>query len=125
MVAHVFYIHAAVADAVSTAVALVRVHFYADKTEAVEQTVDCPQGADETAEAAIAEHAGKEDDDQDDKFSREKDAQHAEQFIVARVGEQPDRAFQRAGRADILTEARHGHIVLEAVPERDRNHEES
>ena len=39
-----YYIHAAVADAVSTAVALVSVHFYADKTEAVEETVDHPWG---------------------------------------------------------------------------------
>ena len=124
VVAHVFHIHTAVADAAAAAVAFGHVYFHADKTEPVEQSVDRTQRADKAAETAVAEDAGQTYDDQDGKFAREENAEHAVQIGVGRIGEKTDRAFQCAGRADELTETGHRHVVHQAVPERYRDYED-
>ena len=59
MITYMPDIHAAVTDAVPAAIAFVPIYFHTDQTEAVEKSIDGPQRADEAAEAAVAEDAGK------------------------------------------------------------------
>ena len=63
MVSHVLHVHFALHHTQAAAVASVRVHLHAGQGEAVEETVDCPQRADEPAEGPEQEnryydHAG-------------------------------------------------------------------
>ena len=123
VVAHAPYIHVAMPHASATVVAAVCVHLYADDVEAVEQAVDRPQRADETAEAAVAEHAYEADHQHDDELAGEQDAQHAIVGGVGGIGQMAHRALEGARRTDVFTEARQGDLIAQAVPKRYGDHE--
>ena len=117
------HVHAAAAHAGAAVVAVVLVYPHAHQAEAVEQPVDCAQGAEEAAEAAIAEHTGQADNEHDGELAGEEDAQHAEKARVVGVCQQADGTLKGAGRTDVLAEARNGNIVLEPIPQRNRHNE--
>ena len=83
VVAHMPHVHAAAAHTGSAVVAAGGVHLYAHNRDLAEKAVDCAQRTYETAETAVAEHAGQSDDEHDDKLSREQDVQHPE---IAGIG---------------------------------------
>ena len=83
VVAHMPHVHAAAAHTGSAVVAAGGVHLHAHNRDFAEKAVDCAKRAYETAEAAVAEHAGQADDEHDDKLPREQDVQHSE---IAGIG---------------------------------------
>ena len=92
------------------------VHLHAHNRDFAEKAVDCAKRAYETAEAAVAEHTGQTDDEQDDELAREQDVQHPEIAGIGGIREQEDRPFKGAGRTDVLAEAGNRHPVNNPVP---------
>ena len=107
----------------AAAVAAVRVRLHAHQAEAVEQPVDRAQGAEETAEAAVAENAGQQDGNEDDPLAGEDPAQHLKHGRVGGVGQVAGRALQGARRADILAEGRQGQAPGQGIIQRKGDHE--
>ena len=128
MVTHMANVHAAVSHAGTAAVAAILIHPHPHKAESVEQSVNCAERADETAETAVAENAGKPDDQHDRELPRKEDSQHTKEARICRIGQEADRSFKCSRRTDILAESRHRDIVRKPVPERnscdkyDQNH---
>ena len=83
VVAHMPHVHAAAAYTGAAVVAAGGIHLHAHNRDLAEKPVDCAQRAYETAETAVAEHAGQADDEHDDKLPREQDVQHSE---IAGIG---------------------------------------
>ena len=115
------HIHAAVPHASPAAVAAALIHPHSYKTELVKKSVNCTERANETAEAAVAENAGKAYNQHDRELPRKEDAQHTKKTCVARIGQEADRPFKCSRRTNILAESRHRNIVRKSVPERKTN----
>ena len=124
VIAHMPHVHAAAAHAASAVVAAAFVNFHTDDVEAVEEAVDRTQRADKAAEGPVAEDAQKPDPEHDDELAREQDPQHGKLRRVRRVRQQAHGPLKGARRADILAEARQGHVVLEPVPQRQGHHKD-
>ena len=123
MVPNMSDIHLTLHHAQAAAVAAVRVHFDARQREAVEETVDRAQRADEPAKSTVAEDAGQADDQHDHPFVGENRSQLIEGGGVNGILQKAYGAFKGAGRADVFAEARQDDAFAHAVDQRDGDHE--
>ena len=115
------HVHAAAAHTGAAAVAALLIHPHTHQAEAVEQPVDRAERADKTAETPVAEPAGQSDDQHDRELAGKEDTQHAEQSRVVGIGQQADRTLKGSGGTDVFAKARHGNIMLQPIPQRDRH----
>ena len=123
MIPYVLDIHLAFHHAQTTAIAPFRIHFYTGQCEAVKETVDCAQRADEPAKSTVAEDAGQADDQHDHPFVGENRSQLIEGGGVNGILQKAYGAFKGAGRADVFAEARQDDAFAHAVDQRDGDHE--
>ena len=123
MVTHVLHVHLTVAHTGAAAVAAIRVRFHPDDTEAVEQPIDRPEGAEETAEAAVAEHADQADGQHNHPLAGEDQTQHLIHGRVGGIHQVAACALQGTGRADILAEGRQRQVFGQAEVQGNGDHE--
>ena len=116
VVTHMPHIHAAAAHAGAAVVTAGGIHLHAHNRDLAEEAIDCAQRTHKTAEAAVAENAGKANDEHNDKLTRKQDVQHAEIVGIGRIRKQENRTFKGACRADVLAEARNRHTMNNPVP---------